>query len=33
MYPSNPQTGKFVLRNLDLGCAISDKMRVETRKF
>ena len=27
------QTGKFVLRSRDLGCAISDEMRVWTRKF
>ena len=30
---SSFQTGKFVLRNQDLGCAISDKMCVWTRKF
>ncbi len=27
------QTGKCILRNLHLGCAISDKVRVETRKI
>jgi hypothetical protein len=27
------QTGKFVLRSRDLGCAISDEMRVWMRKF
>ncbi len=27
------QTGKFVLHNRDLGCAISDQVRAQARKF